>query len=369
MQPSIDKNSRETLLTQLCRKLVSDISDGTLRPGMRLPGDRLLAKKYNISRGTVIEALSILEEQFYIERIPSRGSFVANDALKRISSVRIAFAFPENSLSEASLGHLENWTSVSDVYRGLVSKASDLNAEITFIHFEEANDTIALSQQLKKLESFDAFVFVGHQLLALRKAIIRSGNPCVLINHYPELDAGCPLVIPDVDKGFDELFNYIASRGYSGIRILTPKLNHRENMTELKLKKLQHHASENHLAFGPDDIIEVNENKPGEMKKILNPASFKKNKNAVFFNHTDYAVPFYEFCLEHGLEIGKRVGAFGYATGITFQGLVPPLTYSRINHFEIGEAACEMLSGKTRNIADAPVLTKIANTLITGNSI
>lgn len=369
MELAIDKNAKETLLSQLCRKLVADIQNGILKPGKRIPGDRALAKKYDISRGTVIEALSVLEEQHYIERIPSRGSFVTDDALSQISAIKIAFPCPEKSLTEAELGHMENWAAVSDAYRGLVSKAKSFNAEITFMHFEEPEDEASLARYLKKIDTFDGIVFVGHQLETFRKAVIAKNKPCVIINHYPELDAGCPMIIPDVDKGFEELFRHISLNGYKKIRILTPKLNPKESMTELKLKKLHKYASENGLAFEKDGILQIDENSPDELKKILSPDSFRKGKDAVFFNHTDFAVPFYEFCNDNGLQIGKDVGAFGYATGITFQGLVPPLTYSRINHFNIGEAACELLVRKIRSIRDVPALTRVPNCLIIGKSI
>jgi GntR family transcriptional regulator/MocR family aminotransferase len=53
------------------------ILNGRLRPGMRMPSTRNLAKQYSLSRGTVVAAFEHLQSEGYVETQVGAGSFVA----------------------------------------------------------------------------------------------------------------------------------------------------------------------------------------------------------------------------------------------------------------------------------------------------
>ncbi|GIH24234.1 transcriptional regulator [Acrocarpospora phusangensis] len=57
--------------------LVSQISDGRLQPGQRLPSEPVLARQYGISRPTLREILSGLEADGLVRRVHGVGTFVA----------------------------------------------------------------------------------------------------------------------------------------------------------------------------------------------------------------------------------------------------------------------------------------------------
>jgi DNA-binding FadR family transcriptional regulator len=55
------------------RRIVSDIEDEHLKPGDRLPSERLMLEQYAVSRGTLREALRFLELQGVISLRPGPG--------------------------------------------------------------------------------------------------------------------------------------------------------------------------------------------------------------------------------------------------------------------------------------------------------
>ncbi len=63
------------------------ISNGSLKPGDRLPPERVLSQKFHIGRGYVREALMKLEFYGIIKTIPKSGSFVAGIGANALEGV------------------------------------------------------------------------------------------------------------------------------------------------------------------------------------------------------------------------------------------------------------------------------------------
>jgi len=59
--------------------LAAEIIGGSLTPGSRLPGEHELAARFDVSRGTIRQALARLEADGLIEKHPGAGSFVSFD--------------------------------------------------------------------------------------------------------------------------------------------------------------------------------------------------------------------------------------------------------------------------------------------------
>lgn len=65
---------------QLRRRMLTDIGSGTLPPGARLGSERELAEHYGVSRGTLRQVLSKLEEAGLVRRVAGRsgGTFITH---------------------------------------------------------------------------------------------------------------------------------------------------------------------------------------------------------------------------------------------------------------------------------------------------
>ncbi|MDX1414252.1 MAG: GntR family transcriptional regulator [Candidatus Promineifilaceae bacterium] len=78
---------------QLAQILSEQISSGALQPGDQLPTEEELGASYDLSRGTVREAIRLLENDGLVRRERGRGTFVA--AVTRSSSLFSLMPFDE----------------------------------------------------------------------------------------------------------------------------------------------------------------------------------------------------------------------------------------------------------------------------------
>jgi GntR family transcriptional regulator / MocR family aminotransferase len=73
--------------------LRTDILEGRLRPGSRLPSSRDLALQYRLSRGTIVSAFEQLKSEGYIEGSIGSGSYVSKvvpEQLLQVGAARVA---------------------------------------------------------------------------------------------------------------------------------------------------------------------------------------------------------------------------------------------------------------------------------------
>lgn len=64
---------------RIAEELRDRIRDGRLRPGSRLPSESQLADQYEVARGTVRTALSLLVDDGLVEIVPGVGRRIAGD--------------------------------------------------------------------------------------------------------------------------------------------------------------------------------------------------------------------------------------------------------------------------------------------------
>jgi DNA-binding LacI/PurR family transcriptional regulator len=92
----MEKNGVHPYFRQIYEYLVEEISSGRLAAGEKIPSEKKLCDKFNVSRITSKRALELLSDQGFIVRFPGKGSFVADKAQKQhllssISSRSIGF--------------------------------------------------------------------------------------------------------------------------------------------------------------------------------------------------------------------------------------------------------------------------------------
>jgi len=68
----------------VAERLAGEIRSGAYAPGERLPSERELARRLEVGRASVREAIAALQVQGVIETRPGSGSFVAADAAARL---------------------------------------------------------------------------------------------------------------------------------------------------------------------------------------------------------------------------------------------------------------------------------------------
>ena len=68
----------------VAERLAAEIRSGAFAPGERLPSERDMARRLEVGRASVREAIAALQVQGVIETRPGSGSFVAPDAAERL---------------------------------------------------------------------------------------------------------------------------------------------------------------------------------------------------------------------------------------------------------------------------------------------
>jgi len=69
---------------RIAERIAADLRAGRLAPGQKLPSERELARRLEVGRASVREAIGALQVRGVLETRPGSGSFVAADALERI---------------------------------------------------------------------------------------------------------------------------------------------------------------------------------------------------------------------------------------------------------------------------------------------
>ncbi|MFV2172378.1 GntR family transcriptional regulator [Actinomadura sp. LOL_016] len=72
----VDPAADRPVVKQVADRLRRQIRDGVLQPGQSLPGEYQLTERYDVGRGTIREALTLLRGEGLIETIPRVGTRV-----------------------------------------------------------------------------------------------------------------------------------------------------------------------------------------------------------------------------------------------------------------------------------------------------
>jgi len=91
--PASQTGRQRTKYMQLVDQLIDQITQGELRPGAALPSEHQLCETHQLARTTVRNAMQLLEEQGWINRIHGKGSFVSTNPPIPVSQKLDIFAF------------------------------------------------------------------------------------------------------------------------------------------------------------------------------------------------------------------------------------------------------------------------------------
>lgn len=142
----------EGLRTFVSRRLMDSIIDGTLPSGQKLSPVKLAAE-FGVSHIPVREALSALEADGYVDRIPRVGFFVAELSLADIEDVYHWRQVLEDEAHRMAVPKLKNadlarMRKINDAINETGDAPSnrflDLNREFHFVPFERAGSDVLL---------------------------------------------------------------------------------------------------------------------------------------------------------------------------------------------------------------------------------
>ena len=132
--------SKTVLYKKLADTIKKDITSGIIAPGSKLPSENELAKKYNISRLTARQAITLLVNEGIVERYHGKGSFCkAITTLKKIDVLldmsdyyfipyymqSIGKVLEENGATFIAADTKNKWTEVLKLLSDIAERGSD----------------------------------------------------------------------------------------------------------------------------------------------------------------------------------------------------------------------------------------------------
>jgi len=337
---------RTTLTDQLVEKIRSDIRGGVLKPGDKLPGERVLAQNSGVCRVTAIAALKRLEKEGLIEKVPLVGSFVREHEMP----VRIALVCPGAQLGQ--LGTPESTFSFFEFHRGILAEAVErgVGFGVECIPLREGEKDPR--KFADRLSGYDSLIFSTEALAEVRHLFY--GKKRMIVRYprfYSEEDRkNCIYLGYDQRGAFGDLLRKAADLGWKRFSIVML-----EDTPWFRLRRGRFLEAAALLGLAVDTIDLASDPAFGELPRCR--GSF------VFCNHTERLDLFYEKCAGAGLTPGKDFGFAGLCSGFTLGSLDPAPGFIRIPLFELGREAMRSALGL------APLSRNVPTSIVEGKTI
>ncbi|RCW52374.1 GntR family transcriptional regulator [Halanaerobium sp. ST460_2HS_T2] len=148
----ISKNSKDSrpLYVIIYEKLFDLIKEGYFKSGQKLPGEHTLANKFGVSRGTLRQALLILQEDGIIYNYQGKGNFVSHN--KKIFGTGLEHK--GNILNIANQGDIKLTNDIEVLFE---SPNKMLQSELKI----KANEIILVVKRVYRIEKTEVSYFIS----------------------------------------------------------------------------------------------------------------------------------------------------------------------------------------------------------------
>lgn len=337
MYNTLQRESTTPLYLQLTDILRQRIIDGDWREtGAQLPTEPELCAEFDVARGTVRQALSMLEQEGYVRRERGRGTFVdwngdqitaKTDA--RLNQIGFVVPYVRDSF-------------IPNILLGVERTATDRGMSVIFQHVE--NDP---SQQKLQLQEMAAHHIAGVILYPTDSAhmdsvadFMRSGTPIVLIDRYTR---GTPsdYVMADHFGGALQATQHLLALGHERIGFVSWDDN--SISMEHRAAGYRQAMLEAGLSFDPDLCSEVRSYPDIPLEPVRQYLTREPRLTAVFAANDQIALAIYRAARSLGMSIPDDLALVGFGDIDLVAHLDVPLTTVVLPTYEIGEQAVLML--------------------------
>lgn len=197
---------------QLFDRLKEEIAQGVYRSGEKIPGENELAEKYGMSRQTVRQALSLLEQELLIERRQGSGTYVRENAPRRKRSwnVGVIATYISEYIFPSILRGIEGELSESGFFPLLSATKNRVDNERKILedYIDKQIDGLIVEGTKSALPNPN---------IPLYERLRGMGIPVVFFNGYYPALGGCVAVTTNDRQGGLDAVNYLAAHGHRKI--------------------------------------------------------------------------------------------------------------------------------------------------------
>jgi GntR family transcriptional regulator of arabinose operon len=337
---SLDPGSPQPLYLQLTEYLRRQITTGVWRPNDRLPPEVELAAQFDVSRGTVRQAMDLLVNQGLLQRIPGKGTFVTSvSARTRSQLIGIVVPYLRDSL-------------ITEVLRGAESVLRRNGYSLIFSHSEGSLQLeLAQIEQLQRegIGGLILFPVAAMGEAGLLAQILRPQLPLVIIDRrLPYLAAGH--VVADNVGGAYRAVQHLLALGHR--RIACISLPERPSSIEERIRGYEQALREAKIlplaavslaidAHPSQDSVPYYT--AAELAPIDQLLSVEEPPTALFCVNDFIALGVMQHVLARGLRVPDDLAIAGFDDIALAPYMPVPLTTVAQPKYEIGVQAAQLL--------------------------
>ncbi len=333
----INRKSNHPLYQQLYETFKHNIQQRTWVE--QLPPETELCEMYDVSRGTLRQALSLLETDGYLSRERGRGTFINSDGNgKSTASVNSALAFIVPYVRDSF---------VTNILTGIEQATTEAGYSLTFRHV--SNDK---SQQESALNDLKNGLYGGVILYPIDSnhyaqigELVEQNYPLVLVDRYIN-NIPTDYVVMDNFGGGLQGTQHLLELDHKRIGFVTwedasTSLNHRE----LGYRQAM---AEHQLPVSEDMIARVS-SYPDIDAEPLKAYLRDNDISAVFAANDQIAITLFRVANDIGLSVPQDISIVGFGNLDEIAYLNTPLTTVAIPAESIGYTAGKLLIERLHN--------------------
>lgn len=331
------KPNDNKLYGQIAQKIRELIVDGELRSGTQLPSETDMINKYQVSRGTIRQALATLENEGLIYRIHGSGSYVA-EPVPNIKTPQ------EHHERQIGLVLCEAGDQLN--MELLIGAEQTARARGYRLVFNYSEDNVEL--QKRNIERLIADNISGIILFPVDSrdqvndlyAVIQQNIPLVLIDRYLDEIETNYVVANNIDGAFRAV-EHLIILGNRRIAFIYPSARSLE-ITSLRdrLSGYKNALATYALPYDESLIYNVYNAQDENINHVLEAVG---TPSAIFAANDQIALSIMKTAQKLGIRIPQELALVGFDDLSFTSYLNPPLTTIRQPRIEIGSRACNVL--------------------------
>jgi DNA-binding LacI/PurR family transcriptional regulator len=312
---------------EVIKELIREsIKDGTITN--KLPGERALAKKYEVSYMTVRRAVTELVEAGILHKLATKGTFVSDSKTTPKVTHNIGF-FLDKKIKEG----------VSSPYYSLIFNALEKEVQKKGYHlvlFSELDDLNPILSK-KKIDGviMSCFPRIEGKIQELKKSL-----PIVLLDNISS-DKSIPSVTVDNFNGSYAAVDYLCSLGHKRIAFISGLLD--SDICKERLLGYSQALQNNNIKEDKSLIFKGDYSFESGEKAATYFLKQKRLPTAIMCANDSMAIGAMKIVREAGLEIPKDMSIIGFDNIAVSSKVFPTLTTVGVPISEIAARSVEMV--------------------------
>lgn len=325
----------------LKNELMSWFESGKLKRGQQVPSENEIADQFGLSRQTVRQAFSELEQEGWLERIQGKGTFARYPGRREGEQVK-TIGIITTYISDYIFPHIVRGAEAQLRSRGyrLLLSSTDNNKEK-----EMESLKLMTSQPLSGLIIEPTKSAEGNPNLGYFLELQEKGIPYLMINEkYRELE--CPCLQVNDELGGYKAADYLLDNGHTHIAGFF-KRDDLQGVNRLKGFLAAHKARG--ISVSPKSVVTYTTEQKNEVPyqqalQLLSGAQVERPTAFVCYND-ELAVMLMDAAARHGLRIPEDVSFIGFDDSLLASTSGTKLTTLTHPKTAMGEAAASQLMG------------------------